>query len=326
MTEEIRSRSAPQARTRSASPERSEEPLESPPRDPERPGRNAVARILVRNQETRKKGNALRYCKHRKGDTPTAGRAARKDWRCHVDLCPQCAKVKKHLVSAQYIQAALDTAAQIEREDPGRPRHFLLITLTTPRQSIKFWRGFESTGYRREIAVRAFTFFRYRIDWFKRSRPQSLSSQRWPRGRKRSTLDDSFAVAGWHIGKGWPHLHLLVYGADYINKTEIGKVWKESYRRAYDEVKESWRAKSKEETRLSNFLPYTRAWKVDVARIATPLRNNVFGSLKYLVDDGLSDAEMAEDPFGVAASLTVWHDRELITPYGRIRGKLSNRA
>jgi hypothetical protein len=60
-----------------------------------------------------------------------------------------------------------------------------------------------------------------------------------------------------------------------------------------------------------------------VKHVEEPLRSNIRGILPYLVDRGLTDEEMAADPFGAAVTIRVWDQKRLLASYGRVRGKLA---
>jgi hypothetical protein len=272
-----------------------------------------VANLLMANPLTRAKGKALLYCGEWRGDErPTGGGGPRSDWRCKVSLCRECARVKKYENAHQYLEPVMRLAEEIARENPGRDYRFQVVTLTVPRPHLTYWKGVEAAEYRRDIGTRALELFRQRIDWFKRPARSS------PGALARSSRRDSFALAGWHIGTPAVHVHLLVYGADYIDQVEVQRVWEAAHRQAFEEVKARWRERS--DSALADFIAYRRASQVDVHVVQQPLADNLHGWLTYLVDDGLTDDEMAEDPPAVAATLTAWHNRNLIIPYGRLRG------
>lgn len=224
----------------------------------------------------------------------------------------------------RYHKHVQNTARVIAEENPGHPYRFRVVTLTVPRPHPEYWRGAEAVGYRQEIAVSAFTQFRRRIDWFKRPPAQvGTRPSRWSATRSRSSLGNSFAIAGWHISVPAPHLHILVYGEDYIDHAGIARDWQQCYQSAHNAVKARWR-ETGAGSQLGDFIPYARVKQVDVKPVKEPLDKNLYGILQYLVDDGLSDEKMAADPHGAAILLTVWHGKNLITPYGRIRQRRSN--
>jgi hypothetical protein len=275
---------------------------------------------------------------------------SRTGWRCKNPLCERCAQIERGRVQSRYFGVVRALAAEIDREDPGRGRRFFHMTLTTQRRESgssptrhsairpkELLDAYEQARYRRVLAERAFELFRGRVDWFQRPprrRERTSGSLRggvWPGRHRRSSVFDSFAVVGWHVHSGHPHLHAVVYGADYLGEDAVQGAWTESFRRAM----QGW--KGFRPGRPSSVPP----WEVDLRPLADglftgggpvepapsnrgtdPLARDLRGILGYLVEPGMSDASMLDRPAHVATLLAAWTGKHRTQPYGRLYGRV----